>query len=45
MMVGINKDMTVSGVKILSMSETPGLGAKAGDESFINQYKGKNKII
>lgn len=45
MMVGINKDMTVSGVKILSMSETPGLGAKAGNEEFINQYKGKNKKL
>ncbi len=45
MMVGINKDMTVSGIKILSMSETPGLGAKAGDEDFINQYKGKNKDL
>lgn len=45
MMVGINSDMTVSGVKILSMSETPGLGAKAQNEDFISQYKGKNKNL
>lgn len=43
MMVGVNKDMTVSGVKILSMSETPGLGAKAQNEEFISQFTGKNK--
>lgn len=43
MMVGVNADLTISGVKILSLSETPGLGAKAQDEAFLSQYKGKNE--
>lgn len=45
MIVGINSDMTVSGVTILTMSETPGLGAKAKDEKFIGQFAGKNKDL
>ena len=43
MMVGVNADLTISGVKILSLSETPGLGAKAQDEAFLSQFKGKNE--
>ena len=43
MMVGVNADLTISGVKILSLSETPGLGAKAQDEAFLPQFKGKNE--
>lgn len=42
MIVGVNTDLTISGVKILSMSETPGLGAKANDEKFLSQFKGKD---
>ena len=45
MMVGINKDKTVSGIKIINMSETPGLGAKAQDMNFTEQFKGKNKDL
>lgn len=43
MMVGVNGDLTVAGVKILSLSETPGLGAKAQDDKFLSQFAGKNK--
>ena len=39
-MVGITKDLTVNQVKIMSMSETPGLGAKASEPEFIRQYDG-----
>lgn len=42
MMIGVNTDYTVSGVQILSLSETPGLGAKAQDEAFLTQFTGKN---
>lgn len=45
MMVGVNSDLTISGVKILSLSETPGLGAKAQDDSFLSQFVGKNKDL
>ena len=39
--VGIAPDMTVSGIKIVSNSETAGLGAKCTDESFSGQFDGK----
>lgn len=38
---GITKDKKISGVSLGTMSETPGLGAKAKDEGFISQYTGK----
>lgn len=42
MIVGINPDLSFSGIKIISMSETPGLGAKTGEEAFYGQFsKGK----
>lgn len=39
---GVNVDKTISGVEIISMNETPGLGAKASDASFRDQYAGKS---
>ena len=39
--VGILQDGTVNGVAILSISETVGLGMKAAEEEFYNQYAGK----
>lgn len=41
LIVGISKDGTVSGINIGNMSETPGLGAKASDSSFKDQFAGK----
>lgn len=44
-MVGINSDMTINKIKIMSLSETAGLGAKADTADFMNQYNGlKNGI-
>lgn len=44
-MVGINSDETVNRIKILSLSETAGLGAKADSDDFTAQYGGlKNNI-
>lgn len=43
MIVGIKADLTVSGVEILSMSETPGLGAKAQDKAFLSQFINKDR--
>lgn len=40
MIIGIDESHCVTGVKITSASETPGLGAKASDADFTNQYKG-----
>ncbi len=39
--VGITTDGTVSGISILSISETAGLGMKAKEPAFYEQYKGK----
>ena len=38
--VGITSDGTVNGVSILSISETAGLGRKAKEPSFYEQYEG-----
>ena len=40
MMVGIDNDLSITGVTIVNMSETPGLGSKASNEDFIGQYSG-----
>lgn len=40
-LVGINASGTLERVVILSMAETAGLGAKAQDERFLQQYAGK----
>ena len=42
LMVGIQADGAVERVKIITMSETAGLGSKAQDEAFLQQYAGKN---
>ena len=42
MIVGVNTDLTVTGVKILSQTETPGIGSKVVEEqgAFLPQFKG-----
>ena len=42
MVVGVKTDGTVSGVAIISMSETSGLGANASKDSFRSQFTGKS---
>ena len=44
-MVGINNDMTVAQIKLMSLNETAGLGAKASAPEFFNQYNGLKKGI
>lgn len=39
-MVGITPDIKVKKIKIMEMSETPGLGAKASSSEFSKQYDG-----
>lgn len=38
MMVGVDYAGAVRGVKIVTMSETPGLGSKTGSDDFLAQY-------
>lgn len=42
MVVGINSDGQVAGIKILTHNETPGLGAQATDLTFLEQFKNRN---
>ena len=42
MVVGVGTDGTVTGVSIISMSETSGLGANASRDSFRSQFIGKS---
>lgn len=44
-MTGIDKELNVTGVDILSHSETPGLGANAANDSFKGQFVGKTSGI
>ena len=41
-MVGVKKDGTITGMKVINQNETPGLGAKITKTSFIEQFKGMN---
>lgn len=41
MMVGINSEYATVGVKIVSMSETPGVGSKTDSDDFLSQFKDK----
>ncbi|MEI3199127.1 MAG: RnfABCDGE type electron transport complex subunit G [Lachnospiraceae bacterium] len=40
--MGIQKDGTLNGIQILSISETAGLGMRAKEASFQDQFAGKN---
>ena len=44
-MVGVGADGVITGVRVTSHSETPGLGAKATDPSFYEQFTGKSGSI
>lgn len=39
--IGISNDGKISGIKVLSHSETPGLGAKISEEKFTSRFKDK----
>ncbi len=41
MTVGVRTDGTVLGISFLSLSETPGLGMKAGEDEFRSQFANK----
>lgn len=45
MMVGVDTDGAVTGVSILSHSETAGLGTKAMTEEFLSQYVGRTGTL
>lgn len=45
MIVGVDNDLKVTGVEIISQSETAGLGAKCTDSEFKAQFVGKTEDI
>lgn len=45
LMVGVNPNGKVTGVTVLDHSETPGLGAKAENSDFLDQYVGRSGRI
>ncbi len=40
-LVGFDNELKVTGIDVITHSETPGLGAKADEDAFKNQYIGK----
>ena len=44
-MVGIKSDGTIDSVKLMSNSETAGLGTKTGEPAYTDQYKGKDSTL
>lgn len=45
LMIGYTTKQTVVGVELISHSETPGLGSKAGDAAFLSQFKDQSGEI
>jgi len=45
LLIGVTADKSLVGVKILSMSETPGLGSKVSDTTFLSQFDGKTEAV
>ncbi len=43
--VGVRVNETIAGVKVLGMSETPGLGTRTGEDSFLSQFTDKTADI
>ncbi len=39
-LVGLENSGSIRGIQIISQKETPGLGAKIADESFLKQFRG-----
>ena len=40
LMVGYHPDKTIRGVSIVSHAETPGVGSKVDDATYLSQYEG-----
>ena len=45
LMVGYDEKCEITGVRVVSHSETPGLGAKITQASFLEQYNGKAEDV
>lgn len=45
MIVGVAPEGSCLSVKIISLSETPGLGAKVAEDDFLSQFDGKTGVL
>ncbi len=45
LVVGVDKGGKVTKTRIVSMSETPGVGTKASDDSFLSRFEGKSGLL
>ena len=45
MMVGVDPTGSVCGVKIVSLSETPGIGSKVKSDGFLNRFRGRDPFV
>lgn len=45
MMVAVDMSTRIAGIKIVTMSETPGLGTRISESSFISQFIGSGSAI
>lgn len=43
-MIGIDNTGAITGVKVISHADTKGLGTKAHDAAYLEQYKGKTEL-
>ncbi len=43
--VGLEPDGKLAGVKVISHSETPGLGSRVAEDNFLSQYEGKSGTL
>ncbi|NLY50819.1 MAG: RnfABCDGE type electron transport complex subunit G [Firmicutes bacterium] len=42
LMLGVNNESKITGFRVLAHSETPGLGARITEDSFMSQFEGKS---
>lgn len=45
LLIAMNKDGSVKGIEIVSISETPGLGTKVDNNGFLSKFEGMNSTV
>lgn len=43
-MLGLDLNLKISGIKILSQNETPGLGSRISEKDFLDQFKDRSSL-
>lgn len=45
LLIAMNSDGTIKAISVVALGETPGLGTKVQNESFLSQYQGKSGTL